>query len=152
MVRRRFEWARARRGRCPSISGFTLLETLVALAVAALVAAAAFPVAAGMLRDLELRGAVVRIAAAMIRGRTAALREGRSWALAARGRSYSLGPVGEEGASEPLPGRVAIAAATSDGEVRFSPSGMAENATFTVVLDAAERRVVVNQRGRVTLE
>jgi Tfp pilus assembly protein FimT len=130
----------------------TLLETLVVLAVAGVLVGAAVPRAAGVLTEHELRGAAVRVAGAMIRGRAAALRDGRTWVLAAEGRSITLGPLGEAGAREGLPGRVAIVAATSGGEVRFSPDGAAENATFTLALDARERRVVVNQRGRVTLE
>jgi prepilin-type N-terminal cleavage/methylation domain-containing protein len=152
MVQRRFGRARAHVTRCGKSRGFTLLETLVVLAIAAIVAMTSFPYAAGTLRDLELRSAVLTLAGAVIRGRTAALREGRTWALVARGRSFTLGPLGEEGVREPLPGRVAVVAATSGGEVRFSPAGLSENATFTLGLDAAERRVVVNQRGRVTLD
>jgi prepilin-type N-terminal cleavage/methylation domain-containing protein len=152
MFRSKTGRARDRTARLVRGRGFTLLETLVVMAIAAVLATASFPRAAGLLRDLELRGAVVQLGGAIVRGRTAALREGRTWALVAHGRSFSLGPLGEEGARESLPGRVAISAATSGGEVRFSPTGIAENATFTLALDAVERRVVVNQRGRVTLE
>jgi Tfp pilus assembly protein FimT len=136
--------------------GLTLLETVVVLALAATLCGAAAPYAAGVLAELELRDAAVRVAAALVRGRSAALRDGRTWHIVADGRTLSLGPVGDEGEREEeretLPGRVEIASSTSGGEVRFSPSGMAENATFIVALDGRSRRVIVNQRGRVTLE
>jgi len=132
--------------------GLTLLETVVVLALAATLCGAAAPYAAGVLAELELRDAAVRVAAALVRGRSAALRDGRTWVVVAAGRTLSLGPVGDEGERETLPRRVEIAASTSGGEVRFSPNGMAENATFIVAVDGRSRRVIVNQRGRVTLE
>ena len=41
---------------------------------------------------------------------------------------------------------------TSGGDVRFFSSGMVDNATFTLGVGDARRRVIVNQRGRVTVE
>jgi hypothetical protein len=55
-------------------------------------------------------------------------------------------------AGEPLPGRVFFAGATSGGDVRFFSSGMVDNATFTLGVGDARRRVIVNPRGRVTVE
>jgi type II secretory pathway pseudopilin PulG len=129
-----------------------LLETIATLGVIAIVIAAAAPHASGVLAALELRAGTVRVAGAMIRGRMAALREGRTWVLAAAPRELSLGPLGEDPVRERLPGRVRVRSATSGGEVRFAPSGSAENATFTLAVDGREERVVLNQRGRVTLE
>ena len=132
--------------------GFTLLESVVVLAIAAIVCGAAVPYAAGVLTELELRNGAVRVAAALVRARSAALRDGRTWVVLAAGRTVSIGPLGGEGQHESLPGRVEVGGSTSGGEVRFSPNGMAENATFQIVLGARERRVIVNQRGRITLE
>jgi type II secretory pathway pseudopilin PulG len=133
-------------------SGLTLLETIATLGVVAIVIAAAAPHASGMLAALELRAGAVRVASAIVRGRIAALREGRTWVLETTPQELRLGPLGVEPVRETLPGRVRIRAATSGGEVRFAPSGTAENATFTLAVDDREERVVLNQRGRVTLE
>lgn len=143
---------RSRRRGSSRQRGWTLLETIAALGVVAIVVAGAVPAASGVLAALELRAGVVRVASAMIRGRIAALREGRIWVLAAGPRELSLGPLGEEPVREMLPGRVRVLSATSGGEVRFAPSGTAENATFTLAVGVQEERVVLNQRGRVTLE
>jgi hypothetical protein len=63
-----------------------------------------------------------------------------------------VAPLGEERPAEPLPAGTFVAAATSGGDVRFSAAGLADNATFTLGAGALRRRVVVNQRGRVTVE
>jgi prepilin-type N-terminal cleavage/methylation domain-containing protein len=151
-MRRRSERTIARELAVASERGFTLLEGIVVLAIAAVLCGAAVPYAAGVLAELELRNASVRVAAALVRGRSAALRDGRTWVLLAAGRTLSLAPLGAQGERESLPDRVAVASSTSGGEVRFSPNGLAENATFRIVLGARERRVVVNQRGRISLE
>jgi type II secretory pathway pseudopilin PulG len=131
--------------------GLTLLEAIATLGIVAVVIVAAAPRASGVLAALEVRAGAVRVASAMIRGRIGALREGRTWVLAAGARELALGPLGEEPVREKLPGRARVRSATSGGEVRFAPSGLAENATFTLGVDGREERVVLNQRGRVTL-
>ncbi len=136
--------------------GWTLLELLVALAAAGVLIGTAVLGAGAFLARLELRAGALRTAGAALRARSAAVREGRAWALAAGTRSLVAGPVG----GEPrlvvrLPPRVRLVRATSGGEVRFDPTGRAENATFTLALDGGRdgvARVVVNQRGRVRVE
>ena len=134
--------------------GASLVETVVVLAVAGIVIAAASPRVADLLDTIELRSASVRFAAALARGRAAALSEGRSWRLRLDGLSrFVLAPLDDAAAAaEPLPGRVFFAAATSGGDVRFFSSGLVDNATFTLGVGDARRRVIVNQRGRVTVE
>ena len=143
--------AAARDGRAER--GASLVETVVVVAVAGILVGAAWPRAADLLDTVALRSAAVRFASALARGRTAALTEGRAWRLRVYGTTRSvLAPLDGDAAAEPLPGRTFFAGATSGGDVRFFPSGLADNATFTLGVGDARRRVILNQRGRVTVE
>lgn len=133
--------------------GASLVETVLVLAVTGIVAGAAWPHVGALLDVIELRSASVRLAAALARGRTAALAEGRAWRLRVDGLSrFVLAPLDGDAAPETLPGHTFFASTTSGGDVRFFPSGLADNATFTLGAGEARRRVVVNQRGRLTVE
>jgi prepilin-type N-terminal cleavage/methylation domain-containing protein len=134
--------------------GVSMVETVVVLAIAGIVLAASSPRAADLLDTIELRSASIRFAAALARGRAAALSEGRSWRLRLDGTTrFVLAPLDDvTAAAEPLPPHVFFASATSGGDVRFFSSGMVDNATFTLGVGDARRRVIVNQRGRVTIE
>lgn len=133
--------------------GASLVETVVVLALAGVLLGAAWPRAAALLDVVELRSAAVRFAAALSRGRIAALSEGRAWRLRLDGLTrYVVAPLDGDATPERLPERVFFAGATSGGDVRFFSSGLADNATFTLGVGDARRRVVVNQRGRVTVE
>jgi len=133
--------------------GASLVEMVVVLAVAGVLLGAAWPSVAGYLETVELRSAALRFAAALARGRVGALTEGRIWEIrVADLRSFVLAPQGVGGGAERLAGAAFFAGATSGGDVRFFPSGLADNATFTLGAGDARRRVIVNQRGRVTLD
>jgi prepilin-type N-terminal cleavage/methylation domain-containing protein len=141
--------ARAKRAQ----RGVSLVETVVVLAVAGILVGAAWPRAADLLDVVALRSASVRFASALSRGRIAALSEGRSWRLRLDGATgFVLAPLEGDAVPERLPERVFFASATSGGDVRFFPSGLADNATFTLGVGDARRRVIVNQRGHVTVE
>jgi len=132
--------------------GVTLLDVLVTLGIAAVIAASAAPRVFDLLGGLELRAGAMRVSSAFVRARLAALSEARTWVVRTAGdHTIEIGPLDEEATREDLPGLVRFARATSGGEVRFAPSGWAENATFTVARGDRERAVTVNQRGRVTL-
>jgi Tfp pilus assembly protein FimT len=133
--------------------GASLVETVLVLALASLLLGAAWPSVASYLEVAELRSATLHFAAALARGRMAALSEGRTWDLRLDGiRGYVLSPVGDDATTEQLPGTTFFAGATSGGAVRFYSSGLVDNATFTLGAGDSRRRVVVNQRGRVTVE
>jgi Tfp pilus assembly protein FimT len=134
-------------------AGASLVEMVVVLAIAGLLLGTAWPSVASYLEAAELRSASVHFAAALARGRVAALSEGRTWSIRVAGtRDYVLAAAGETAPAERLPGASFFAGATSGGDVRFYSSGLADNATFTLGAGDARRRVIVNQRGRVTLE
>lgn len=133
--------------------GASLVETVLVLAVTGIVLGAAWPRAADLLDVIELRSASIRLATALARGRSAALAEGRAWRLRVDGPTrFVVAPLDGDAAPQALPGQAFFASATSGGDVRFFPSGLADNATFTLGAGEARRRVVVNQRGRLTVE
>lgn len=134
--------------------GFTLLELLAALSVLAATLAAAVLAASAALAGVRLRSASVQLFSAMVRAREAALTEGRTWEVRrVSERVLAVGPVGGTSAEETLPDGTRVASATAGGRVRFALNGVADNATFVLENKVAEqRRVIVNQRGRVTLE
>jgi type II secretory pathway pseudopilin PulG len=134
--------------------GASLVEIVVVLALGSVLLGAAWPALAGLLDTVELRSATLRFGAAVARGRVAALTEGRTWRLRLAGvRDFVLAPLGDDAAPpERLPGSAFFAGATSGGDVRFFASGLVDNATFILGAGDARRRVVVNQRGKVTVE
>jgi len=150
--------ADARRHRCVGTRGSrgaSLVEMVLVLALGSVLLGAAWPAVAALLDTVELRSATLRFGAAVARGRVAALTEGRTWRLSLAGaRDFVLAPLGvvEGTTAERLPGTAFFAGATSGGDVRFFASGLADNATFTLGAGEARRRVVVNQRGKVTVE
>jgi len=132
--------------------GFTLLELLVLLGLFGVLAGAASVYVSPMVRGLEVRTGAVRVASALTRARVAALADGRPWSVRVVGPSTL--EIGEEGAPAQrteLPSRVRFLSVTSGGDVRFRPNGWAENATFTIGSEDEVRRVVVNQRGRISV-
>ncbi|MEW6269107.1 MAG: type II secretion system protein [Thermodesulfobacteriota bacterium] len=145
----------ASRGRVRGERGASLVEIVLAVALAGVMLGVAWPSVASYREAAELRSATLRLASALARGRVAALTEGRTWLLRLDGiRRWVLAPLDEspDAPAEELPGATFVAAATSGGDVRFFPSGLADNATFTLGAGDQRRRVIVNQRGRITVE
>lgn len=132
--------------------GVTLLELLVLLGLFGVLAGAAVPYVSPMVRALEVRAGAIRVASALTRARVAALANGRPWSVRVVGPStFEIGGEGAPAERTQLPASVRFLAVTSGGEVRFRPNGWAENATFTLGAEGEVRRVVVNQRGKVTV-
>ena len=144
---------RRRRRRSPR-AGFTLLELIAGLAVLGSLAVAAVLGASAALSGVRVRAASVQLFSAFVRAREAAMAEGRTWEVRrVNERVIAVGPTGTTAVEETLPEGTRVASATAGGRVRFATSGTADNATFVVESGGAEqRRVIVNQRGRVTLE
>ncbi|MBU6282604.1 type II secretion system GspH family protein [bacterium] len=134
-------------------AGFTLLELVAALAVLGATVAAVVLGASAALAGVRLRAASVQLFSAFVRAREAAMAEGRTWEVRrVSERVIAVGPSGAIPVEEALPDGTRLASATAGGRVRFAVSGTADNATFVLEGGAEQRRVVVNQRGRVTLE
>ncbi|HZR82087.1 MAG TPA: hypothetical protein VFD92_13405 [Candidatus Binatia bacterium] len=134
-------------------TGWSLLECLVGIGVAAIVAAATVPGLARSLASVRLRTASLAVAAALARGRAGALAEGRTWEFRiVASDAFEVAALGSSAAREKLPAGAEFGPATSGGTVRFTQSGTAENATIALRLAGQETSVVINQRGRVTLD
>jgi prepilin-type N-terminal cleavage/methylation domain-containing protein len=139
--------------------GTTLLELLLALVVAGILAALAVP-AAGAVRDrLQVDAAARALASAHARARLLAVVEQRVMVLTLTADSLVLravespadtvarwrapGPAGEQVTAQGLPRQVA-----------FAPSGAAigaANGSYTLSRGAARRQVVVSRYGRVRI-
>lgn len=133
-----------------SARGLTLLELLVCLALVGILAGTAGLQFAQLSSQWQLRDACLRVVGELIRARAAA--PGVSGGAAVRVEGKTL--VVRDGSSVrrvSLPEGVAVDL-NSGGEVRFSSSGLAENATFRLHNRFGERSVVVNQRGRVRVQ
>ncbi len=129
-----------------------MIEVVLILTLFGIVTAAAVPSMVAARTGVELRSAALGLVGAMVRARRGALAEGRSWQVRVRDRRVDLIPAGVSGSSELLAGGAELAGATSGGDVRFFPDGLAENATFTLELRGQRRSVIVNQRGRLRVE
>ncbi len=129
-----------------------MVEVVLTLTFFAIVTAAAAPSIVAARTGVELRSAALGLVGAMVRARRGALAEGRSWQVRVREYRVDLIPAGVGGSSELLAGGARLVAATSGGDVRFFPDGLAENATFTLELAGQRRSVIVNQRGRLRVE
>ena len=133
--------------RVRTAGGLTVFELLVCLAVGGILAGLAAPQFAEMRADWELRTAGLRVVGELIRARASApgARGGSAVRVEEGGLSVRAGVMHRRVA---LPAGVDISL-NSGGDVRFSPHGLAENATFRLRNRAGERLVVVNQRGRI---
>lgn len=138
--------------------GFTLLELLIVLGLAALVLAVALP----NLRSspaTELRSGAQTVAAALRQTRIDAMSRGRPQALLVDTRKHSLSP--EQGqASRRLPDGIAIKLSTAEqemlddgrGGIRFWPDGSATGGRVTLAKDGLRIRVDVEWlTGRVRI-
>lgn len=134
--------------------GFTLLEAVASLGLAAAIAGL------GAVRLSELLASSRLAASARTLGTTLRLARGR--ALAGEGpidvhfddtagTYVVLGAAGDALERHGLPTGVAFVALPVRRRVRFGGLGTAENATVTLAAGARRRDVVVNQRGRVRL-
>lgn len=132
------------------ISGLSLLEVLVALAISSL-AAAALAAAAGRTLDALRLGAARRTTVlALLDARRRAYLTHRASEVSARIGSDTFrvrSPAGDQ--AYRLPPGVLVSGLPARGYVRFHASGLADNATIVLAGGAAEVRVVINQRGRI---
>lgn len=134
--------------------GLTLLEVVVAAGLAGLLAAVAAPRLASLAHGVRLAGAAHTLAGAfrLARGRAIARNGGIEVRFdAARGvvetRAVSGSPLG----TLRLPAGITFAALPARGRIRFAGLGTADNGTVVLAGGTRRRRVIVNQRGRVSI-
>lgn len=124
------------------LNGFTLIEMLVTLAVAGLIAGIAFPRVQNSMTAMEFRMGAGQVVEALRSARAEAIRTGEPVRFAVEDRAVVIG----EGAPIALPASVSIAAG-QDKPVTFYPDGTAEPALYRITsrTDGAvrERRITV---------
>lgn len=135
--------ARTPRLHRPRQSGFTLIEMLVTLAVAGLIAGIAFPRAQNAMTAMEFRMGANQVVEALRSARAEAIRTGEPVRFAVEDRAVVIGT----GAPIALPASVNIAAG-QDKPVTFYPDGTAEPALYRITSRrgggaARERRITV---------
>lgn len=124
------------------VDGFTLIEMLVTLAVAGLIAGVAFPRVQNSMTAMEFRMGAGQVTEGLRAARAEAIRTGAPVTLAVQGRALVIG------AGEPvaLPASVSVIAG-QDGPVTFYPDGTAESALYRIRSRSGgsvrERRVTV---------
>lgn len=122
--------------------GFTLIEMLVTLAVAGLIAGVAFPRVQNAMSAMEFRRGAGQVTEGLRAARAEAIRTGVPVTLAVEGRALVIGT----GDRQALPASVSVIAG-QDGPVTFYPDGTAEPALYRIRSRKAgavrERRVTV---------
>lgn len=122
--------------------GFTLIEMLVTLAVAGLIAGVAFPRVQNSMTAMEFRMGAGQVTEGLRAARAEAIRTGAPVTLAVQGRALVIG----SGEPVALPASVSVIAG-QDGPVTFYPDGTAEPALYRIRSRSGgsvrERRVTV---------
>jgi prepilin-type N-terminal cleavage/methylation domain-containing protein len=136
--------------------GFTLVETVLALAVAGVLLAIALPALTALKQGVEVEQAAQDIAAAHRRARISAIVHGRPVVLSVDTAALRLTFVGAAVPhwSSPGPSARAVIFAGPPRELTFSPIGITtglSNATFHLSRGSSTRAVVVSRLGRVRI-
>lgn len=123
--------------------GFTLIEMLVTLAVAGLIAGIAFPRVQNTMSAMEFRRGAAQVTEGLRAARAEAIRTGAPVTLALEGRELVIG----DGDPVALPDSVSVTAG-QDRPVTFYPDGTANPALYRVRSRGAgaavrERRITV---------
>lgn len=133
--------------------GTTLIETLLSLAVLALLLGIMLPRFAAVRDQLVVNGEAGRIAAAHRRARTTAILTSRPVVLTISPDSLVLTEADSGGQwSQPGPTAAGVALAGGVRKLTFSPVGITtglSNATFILTRGSASRTVVVSRLGRL---
>jgi general secretion pathway protein H len=124
------------------VDGFTLIEMLVTLAIAGLIAGIAFPRVQNSMTAMEFRLGAGQVVEALRSARAEAIRTGEPVRFAVQDRAVMIGT----GDPIALPASVSIAAG-QDKPVTFYPDGTAEPALFRITSRTEgavrERRITV---------
>ena len=136
--------------------GFTLVETMLALAVAGVLLGIALPRFTALKQGLEVERAAHEIASAHRRARIAAIAQGRPVILSVSAAALCLTYMGAVASHwcAPGPSAAGVSLAGAPRELTFSPVGITtglSNATFRLSRGSAVREVVVSRLGRVRI-
>lgn len=139
--------------RASRAAGISLLETLLFLAILAIILPLGGFWWQGLREQMRLREAAAQFAVDLGRARAEARRQGQDWRVTVgTGGSYLIGPVGNQVARN-LPQGVAFG---NQGQVTFTaPYGLLDvpDRTFTLKLGTRELRVnVVGLTGKVVIQ
>ena len=134
--------------------GFTLIEAMVGVAIAAIVARTAVLATVSLTAALRVAATTRTLAQAMRETRARAMAEGEPVdvvfdASASRWTVRALD--GTIRHLEPLADPVRFVSLPARSSVRFTSTGTADNATIVLGTSNATGRIIVNQRGRVRL-
>jgi len=137
-------------------SGFTLLETALALAVAGLLLGIALPRFTALKQGVIVERAAQNLVAAHRRARNIAIVHGRPAILsvAAPTLRITLVGAGQPHWTSPGPVQDGVTLAGPPRDLTFSPLGITtglSNASFLLSLGSASRTVVVSRLGRVRI-
>ena len=135
-------------------NGFTLVETVLALAVTALLLGIALPRFSALKQGVTVERAAQRIVAAHRRARTSAIMHGRPAILSVAEQSLRITFIGagQPHWSSPGPSEDGVTLTGPARDLTFSPLGITtglSNASFDLHLGSAARTVVVSRLGRV---
>jgi prepilin-type N-terminal cleavage/methylation domain-containing protein len=134
--------------------GFTLIETLVGVAIAAIVARTTVLATASLAASLRLGASTRTLAQTMRESRARAMADGEPLDVvfdAPTSRWIVRTLDGSIRRAEPLPDAVRFVSLPARAAVRFTATGTADNATIVLGTSRATGRIIVNQRGRVRL-
>ena len=134
--------------------GFTLIETLACVVIAAALARTGSLTAVSLATSLRVATSARTLAQTMRATRARAMAEGRPLEVrfdAAASRWSVRTDDGTIRHEEPLPDPVRFTSLPARALVRFTATGSADNATVVLGAAASSARIVVNQRGRVRL-
>jgi prepilin-type N-terminal cleavage/methylation domain-containing protein len=135
--------------------GFTVIEALVGVAIAAILASTSAVVTSSLATALRLTASARTLAEAMRETRGRAMAEGVALDVRfdATAGVWTITAIdGTVRRAQPLPPSVRFLSLPARARIRFDSTGAAENGTVALGGGAAATcRIVVNQRGRVRL-
>jgi prepilin-type N-terminal cleavage/methylation domain-containing protein len=134
--------------------GYTLIETLACVAIAAVLARTGTLAAVSLATSLRVATTARTLAQTMRALRARAMAEGRPLEVRFDATASRWSVRTDDGTirrDEPLPATVRFTSLPARALVRFGATGTADNGTVALGAGASSARIVVNQRGRVRL-
>jgi prepilin-type N-terminal cleavage/methylation domain-containing protein len=134
--------------------GFTLIETVVALALTATLIGTSTMLLSSLAATFQLAASVRTITQTMRATRARAMAEGVALDVAFDASTGIWSIRTSDGTmrrTQALPAPVHFLTLPARARIRFESTGTADNGTIVLGAGSATRRIIVNQRGRVRL-